>query len=98
MLRSSDEYAERFAKELLIAQAGEGGMDGGLSPTLFSMTMKTAFLLLCATAFVLLSSACDKHSWEETKGLHEGMHKDHGGSHGDAHAAPDAHGEKKAEH
>ena len=74
--------------------------------------MKTApAALLAAAALIFASVSCDKHSWEETQVLHEGMHKGHGDQHhGDthhaeeakgehakpeAHAAPEAHGEKK---
>ena len=64
--------------------------------------MKTASILLCAAAIVFASASCDKHSFEETKVLHEGMHKD---GHGDKHAKaadhgakPEEHGTKKAEH
>ncbi|MEN3942594.1 hypothetical protein WJU23_14940 [Prosthecobacter sp. SYSU 5D2] len=53
--------------------------------------MKIALAFFAAAAFVLASSSCDKHSWESTQTLHEGMHKEH---HGDDHAAP--HGEKDA--
>jgi len=60
--------------------------------------MKTASILLCAAAFIFASASCDSHSFEETKVLHEGMHKahgeEHGAAHGDAHAKEDAHGEK----
>jgi hypothetical protein len=64
-------------------------------PTPFKLTsvtfMKIAFAFFAAAAFIFASSSCDKHSWDSTKGLHEGTHKAH---HGDAHAAP--HGEKDA--
>lgn len=52
--------------------------------------MKIALAFFAATALILAGSSCDKHSWESTQGLHEGMHK----GHGDDHAAP--HGEKDA--
>lgn len=55
--------------------------------------MKTASTLFCAAAFIFASVSCDSHSFEETKVLHEGMHKHEGHGHGDAHG--DAHGEKK---
>ncbi|WP_395736344.1 hypothetical protein [Prosthecobacter sp.] len=55
--------------------------------------MKTASFLFCA-ALVLASASCDKHSFEETKVLHEGMHKGHSPEH-DAHAGPADHGDKK---
>ncbi len=51
--------------------------------------MKTASILFCA-AFILASVSCDSHSFEETKVLHEGMHKHDGHGHGH-----DAHAEKK---
>ncbi|MGV3662534.1 MAG: hypothetical protein ACO1TE_20280 [Prosthecobacter sp.] len=51
--------------------------------------MKTASILLCAAAFIFASASCDSHSFEETKVLHEGMHKEH---HGDPHGQKDAHG------
>lgn len=62
--------------------------------------MKTASILLCAAAFIFASVSCDKHSFEETKVLHEGMHKHEAHGHGDAHAEKkegghDAHGETK---
>ena len=56
---------------------------------------KTLTILLGAAAFIFASSSCDKHSWKETQGLHEGMHKAHGSDHGDAHAKGDAHGKKE---
>lgn len=64
--------------------------------------MKTALLLLTAAAFVAVSTSCDKHSWDSTQVLHEGMHKDHGGDHKDDHGKAEhgkeaAHGEKPAE-
>lgn len=51
--------------------------------------MKTASILLCAAAFIFASVSCDKHPFEETKGLHEGMHKEH---HEEAHGHSDAQG------
>ena len=56
--------------------------------------MKTASFFLCAAAIVLASTSCGKHTWKETQGLHEGMHKAHAEEHGDA--KPAEHGEKKA--
>lgn len=58
--------------------------------------MKTASILLCAAAFILASVSCDKHSFEETKVLHEGMHKAHGQGHGDDHAKEAGHGDAHA--
>lgn len=60
--------------------------------------MKTASTLLCAAAFIFASASCDSHTFEETKVLHEGMHKHEG--HGDAHGEKkegghEAHGEAK---
>lgn len=49
--------------------------------------MKTVPALLALATLLTASVSCDKHSWEETKVLHEGMHKE---GHGDAH-----HGEAK---
>ncbi len=60
--------------------------------------MKTASFLFCAAAIVLATTSCDKHTWKETQVLHEGMHKAHGEEHGDAHAKPAEHGEKKEHH
>jgi hypothetical protein len=57
--------------------------------------MKTASILLCATAILCVSTSCDQHSWKETQVLHENMHKAHGEGHGDAHAKEAPHGEKK---
>lgn len=57
--------------------------------------MKTASICLCAAAFIFASISCDSHSWEETKVLHEGMHKHEG--HAEEHGHADAHGEKKEE-
>lgn len=50
--------------------------------------MKNAFTLIAAAALILASTSCDKHAWDETKGLHEGMHKAHG-EHGEDHAKDD---------
>jgi hypothetical protein len=55
-----------------------------------------------ALALLLCSVSCDKHSWDSTQVLHEGMHKAHGEGHGDshgkkAHAKPaEGHGDKAA--
>ncbi|MES2737897.1 MAG: hypothetical protein V4672_16365 [Verrucomicrobiota bacterium] len=49
--------------------------------------MKTVPALLALATLLTASVSCDKHSWEETQVLHEGMHKE---GHGDAH-----HGEAK---
>lgn len=46
---------------------------------------KPLTILLCAVAFVFASVSCDKHSWKETQGLHEGMHKAHGSDHDGSH-------------
>lgn len=43
-----------------------------------------------ALALLLCSVSCDKHSWDSTQVLHEGMHKAHGEGHGDSHG--DSHG------
>jgi hypothetical protein len=72
--------------------------------------MNKFFALFSIAALAFVSAACDKHSWEETQVLHEGMHGDHHGeghggdshgddSHGDGHGDPHAkekegHGEK----
>lgn len=57
--------------------------------------MKTASILLCAAAFIFASVSCGKHTWKETQGLHEGMHKAHAEEHGDAHAKEAEHGKKE---
>lgn len=60
-----------------------------------------------ALALLFCAASCDKHSWESTQVLHEGMHKAHGDGHGDSHAKDDhgkgdhakpaeGHGEKAA--
>jgi hypothetical protein len=46
---------------------------------------KSLTILLGAAAFVFASVSCDKHSWKETQGLHEGMHKAHGSDHDGSH-------------
>ena len=56
---------------------------------------KSLTILLTAAAFIFASTSCDKHSWKETQGLHEGMHKAHGSDHGDSHAKDDGHGKKE---
>jgi hypothetical protein len=56
---------------------------------------KSLTILLAAAAFIFASASCDKHSWKETQGLHEGMHKAHGSDHGDSHAKDDGHGKKE---
>jgi hypothetical protein len=43
-----------------------------------------------AVSFAFVS--CDKHSWEDTQKLHEGMHAEEHGDHGHKHT------EKAAEH
>lgn len=61
--------------------------------------MKTAFTLIAAAALIFASTSCDRHSWEETEVLHEGMHKAHDAHHGDDHGkeahAPKAEGAAK---
>ncbi|MFM7604922.1 MAG: hypothetical protein ACKO8Z_06950 [Prosthecobacter sp.] len=47
---------------------------------------KSLTILLSAAAVVFASVSCDKHSWKETQGLHEGMHKAHDSDHSDSHA------------
>ena len=61
--------------------------------------MKTAFAVLATAGLILASTSCDKHSWEQTQVLHEGMHKAHGDTHhGEAKAGhSEAHGDKKPE-
>ena len=46
---------------------------------------------LLAAATLLAATSCERHSWEETKVLHE-QHGDHGHgeAHGDEHAAEEA--------
>lgn len=56
--------------------------------------MKTALVLLAAASMILVSTSCDKHSWDSTKVLHEGMHKEH---HGDDHGHAADHGKDHAE-
>jgi len=61
--------------------------------------MKTVPALLAVASLIFASVSCDKHSWEETQVLHEGMHKVHGEDHGDAHhgeAKKDDHGKADA--
>lgn len=60
--------------------------------------MKTAPFFLCAAALVLASTSCGKHSWKETQVLHEKYQHHAEGEHGDAHAKPAEHGEKKEHH
>ena len=61
---------------------------------------KVALTVLATAALISFGPSCAKHSWEETQGLHEGMHKDHAADHGkaDAHAPAAGHGEAKAAH
>jgi len=62
--------------------------------------MKPTTLLAAAAAGLFLSSvSCERHSWEETKALHEQHgHGAHGDSHGhdDKHEGGDHHSEEKA--
>ena len=51
--------------------------------------------LLAAGAF-LAAVSCERHSFEETKVLHE-QHSDHGDGHGEA-AGHDSHGDEGGEH
>jgi hypothetical protein len=54
-----------------------------------------------ALALLFCAVSCDKHSWESTQVLHEGMHKAHGEGHGDGHGdshGKDAHGKKADDH
>lgn len=54
--------------------------------------MKTVPALLALATLLTASVSCDKHSWEETQVLHEGMHKEgHGEAKKDDHAKPAAH-------
>jgi|JI10StandDraft_1071094.scaffolds.fasta_scaffold77396_5 hypothetical protein len=68
-----------------------------------TLLMKTFATCLLAIAAVTLIGACDSHSWDKTKVLHENLHDkghgDHGaaGDHKTEGAAKDEHhGEKKA--
>ena len=56
--------------------------------------MKFPVTLLLSAAATLVLGACGKHSFEETKVLHEKF-QEHGHASHDEHAAP-AHGEKPA--
>lgn len=56
---------------------------------------KNITILLGASALILASVSCDKHSWKETQALHEGMHKSHGTDHGSSHAKEDSHAKNK---
>lgn len=60
--------------------------------------MKLTTLFAAAAAGLFLSSvSCERHSWEETKALHEKHgHAEHGAEHGAEHAGPEKHGEEKA--
>ena len=63
--------------------------------------MKITAALFAAFAMVFCAASCDKHSWESTQVLHEGMHKAHDKDHGDAHGGShgkDVHAEKPAKH
>ena len=62
---------------------------------------KAALTVLASAVLIAFGPSCAKHSFEDTKSLHEGMHKHGDDAHGDAkhdaHAAPAAgHEEKKA--
>lgn len=64
--------------------------------------MKATLAVLALAGLIFANTSCDKHSWESTQGLHEGMHKAHGDEHHgeakhDDHAKPAAHGEAKHE-
>jgi hypothetical protein len=56
--------------------------------------MKLTTLFAAAAAGLFLSSvSCERHSWEETKALHEKHgHATHGAEHGTEHAGPEKHG------
>jgi hypothetical protein len=60
-----------------------------------SLTMKAP--AFAALSLLLCSVSCDKHSWDSTQVLHEGMHKAHGEAHGDNHGK-DAHGKSAEGH
>jgi len=45
--------------------------------------MKRIFVSIALMSFCLLSGACEKHDWEDTKVLHHHEHHDHDGEHGD---------------
>ncbi len=57
--------------------------------------MKTALVLFAAASMILVSTSCDKHSWDSTKVLHEGMHKE---SHGDDHSHAKEEHDNKHDH
>jgi len=54
--------------------------------------MKLTTLFAAAAAGLFLSSvSCERHSWEETKALHE-KHGGHGGAHEEKHEGGEHHG------
>ena len=58
--------------------------------------MNRAALVLALISLVGIS--CERHSWEETKGLHShGKKESLGETHGDAHAAPHGDAAKPAD-
>lgn len=64
-------------------------------PVIHSFMKVSAFF--AALALVAFSTACDKHSWEETQVLHEGMHKEHH-EEGDHDDKADSHAEVEKGH
>lgn len=62
-----------------------------------TLLMKTFATCLLAIAAVTLIGACDSHSWDKTKVLHENLHdKGHGDHKTEGAAKDEHHGEKKA--
>jgi hypothetical protein len=64
-------------------------------PKTIPLKMKTFTLTLIATAAVLFLGACDKHSFEETKVLHEKYQEHPAAGHEDGHAEAAKHEEAK---
>ena len=66
-----------------------------------SPIMQRPFIILCAlaTAALIASTGCEKHTWDETQKLHQphGGHGDHGDKHEDDKADHHDAGEAKKE-
>ena len=56
---------------------------GGRIASTIAPIMKRIFVSIALMSFCLLSGACEKHDWEDTKVLHHHEHHDHDGEHGD---------------
>ena len=84
--------AEQSLPEIIVAWLGcVATMEPSEPPLSLRFMMKLVLSALSVSALLFGSVSCDSHSFDETKSLHEGMHKSEHGGH-----ETEASGEKPA--